>query len=173
LTGQLEKALKCMKEALPIYVTKGVEMTDVEMIAQVMHEMALVYQEKQDFKEAARVLNQELSVRQKIGQPEYPLIARTLNHLGVAEFELENNSRALKHLVEALTIYQQRGEQGVDCAEVLFNTGLVFEAVENYERAQDAFAECAIIYEERGFKTDHPFILMANEKLAQVSEFSN
>jgi tetratricopeptide (TPR) repeat protein len=173
LTGQLEKALKCLKEALPIYVAKGVEMSDVEMIAQVMHEMALIYQEKQDYKEAARVLNQELSVRQKIGQPEFPLIARTLNHLGMVEFEMENNSRALKHLVEALTIYQTRGEHGVDCAEVLFNAGLVFEAVENYERAQDAFAESARIYEERGFKEDHHFILMANEKLAQVSELNN
>jgi tetratricopeptide (TPR) repeat protein len=171
LTGQLEKALKCMKESLPIYVGKGVEMSDVEMIASVMHEMALIYQEKQDFQEAARVLNQELSVRRKIGQPEYPLIARTLNRLGVAEFELENNSRALKHLVDALTIYQQRGEHGVDCAEVLFNTGLVFAAVQNYERAMDAFAESARIYEDRGFKKDHPFIVLANEKLDEVSEF--
>jgi tetratricopeptide (TPR) repeat protein len=173
LTGQLEKALKCMKEALPIYVGKGVEMVDVEMIADVMHEMALVCQEKQDFREAARVLQQELSVRQKIGQPEFPLIARTLSHLGVVEFELKNNSRALKHLVEALTIYQQRGEHGVDCAEVLFNTGLVFEAVYNRERARDAFAESARIYEDRGFNKDHPFILMANEKLAQLSEGSD
>jgi tetratricopeptide (TPR) repeat protein len=173
LTGQLEKALKCMKESLPIYVGKGVEMSDVEMIASVMHEMALIYQEKLDFQEAARVLNQELSVRRKIGQPEYPLIARTLNRLGVAEFELENNSRALKHLVDALTIYQQRGEHGVDCAEVLFNTGLVFAAVQNYERAMDAFAESARIYEDRGYEKDHPFILMANEKLDEVSEFVN
>lgn len=171
LTGQMEKALKCMKEALPIYVGKGVEMADVEMIAEVMHEMALIHQEKQDFQEAARVLNQELSVRRKIGQPEYPLIARTLNHLGVVEFELKNNSRALKHLVDALTIYQQRGEHGVDCAEVLFNTGLVFEAVQNYDRAKDAFAESARIYEDRGFEKDHPFILMANEKMTEVSEF--
>jgi hypothetical protein len=29
-----------MKESLPIYVGKGVEMSDVEMIASVMHEMA-------------------------------------------------------------------------------------------------------------------------------------
>jgi tetratricopeptide (TPR) repeat protein len=171
LTGQMEKSLKCMKESLPIYVGKGVEMSDVEMIAQVMHEMALIYQEKQDFHEAARVLNQELSVRRKIGQPEFPLIARTLNHLGVVEFELQNNSRALKHLVDSLTIYQQRGELGVDCAEVLYNTGLVFGAVYNYERARDAFAESAWIYEDRGYTKDHPFILMANEKLAEVSQF--
>lgn len=169
-TGQLEKALKCMKEALPIYVGKGVEMYDVEMIAEVMHEMAVIYQEKKNFKEASRVYKQELTVRRKIGQPEFPLIARTLNLLGVVEYEMENHSHALKYLVESLTVFQQRGEHGIDCAEVLFSTGLVFQAVENNDRARDAFAESVRIYMDRGCYTeDHPFIVKANEKLAELS----
>ena len=168
-TGQLEKALKCMKESLPIYVGKGVEMYDVEMIAEVMHEMALINKEKKFFTEALRIFKQELSVRRKIGQPEFPLVARTLNQLGLIEYELKNNSRALRYLVEALTIYQERGEHGVDCAEVLVNAGLVFQSVKNQARAIDAFTEAARIFEERGYNEDNPHLATAKAGLAKMS----
>jgi tetratricopeptide (TPR) repeat protein len=169
-TGQSDKALKCMKEALPIFVGSGVEMHDVEMIAAVMHEMAMIHKEKKNFPEASRIFKQELAVRRKIGQPEYPMVARTLNYMGVTEYEMKNYSKALKHLVEALTIYQDRTEQGVDCAEVLFNTGLVFEAVTNKERALEAFTESARIFKARGYSMDHPHLKKANYKVTKLSK---
>jgi tetratricopeptide (TPR) repeat protein len=86
----------------------------------------------------------------------------------VAEFELRNNSRALKYLVEALTIFQERGKQGIECAEVLFNTGLVFDAVRNKERALEAYVEAARIFRERGYNSDHPHLRKANDKIEKV-----
>jgi hypothetical protein len=58
---------------------------------------------------------------------------RTLNRLGVAEFELENNSPRSQASGRRLDHLPQQREHGVDCAEVLFS--LVFAAVQNFERA--------------------------------------
>eukprot|EP00977_Amphora_coffeiformis_P000465 scaffold115_cov172-Amphora_coffeaeformis.AAC.11 len=167
-SGQQEKALKCMKEALPIYVSKGVEVVDVEMIAEVMHEMALINKEKHRYAESARILKQELGVRRKIGQAEFPMIARTLNHLGVAEYEMKNNNKSLKYFIEALTIYKDHAERSVECAEVLFNTGLCFESSRNKERAFDAYNEAARIFREHGYKDSHPHLAKAARKIARL-----
>ena len=136
-----------------------------------MHEMALVYKEKKHFNEAARIFKQELSVRRKIGQPEYPCIARTLNLLGLVEHEMRNNSRALKFLVESLSIYQQeRNGMGVECAQVLFNTGLVFNSVRNSNRAREAFSESLRIFKEQGLANDDPRILQTEKELAKLRQ---
>lgn len=169
-TGQLEKALKCMKEALPIFVGKGIEMQDVERIAEIMHEMALIYKEKKHYNEAARIFKQELSVRRKIGQPEFPWIARTLNLLGVTEYDMKNNSRALKYLVESLTIYQEKSEHGTECAEVLYNTGLVFAAVRNKDRALEAFTEAQRRFREQGATEEDPRMIHTGKEIAKLRE---
>ena len=168
-TGQIEKALKCLKEALPIYVKKSSKLSDVETIAEIMHELALINKEKKCHVDAARIFKQELDVRQRIGQAEYPTIARNLNHLGVAEYELANHTRALKYFVEALGIFQTEGEDSLDCAEVLFNTGLVFEAVKNNERALEAYVEAARIFEENGYERNHPHLTRAQHKVEKLS----
>jgi tetratricopeptide (TPR) repeat protein len=143
-------------------------MQDVEKIADIMSEMALIYKDKKHLSEATRIFKQELSVRRKIGQPEFPLIARTLNHLGLAEYEMKNNSRALKYLVEALTICQNQGEHGLDCAEILHNTGLVFVSVRNKERGLEAFCEAARLFEEHGLDESHPRVVSAKEEIAKL-----
>jgi tetratricopeptide (TPR) repeat protein len=167
-TGQLDKALKCMKEALPVFVNKASEVNDANLIAEIMHEMALINKEKKNHTDAARIFKQELGIRRKLGQPDFPVIARTLNHLGVAEYELGNSTRALKYLVEALTIFQGQGEESLDCGEVLFNTGLVFEAVRNNNRALEAFTESARIFADHGHGDDHPHLSKANHKIEKL-----
>ncbi|CAB9529984.1 Inherit from COG: repeat-containing protein [Seminavis robusta] len=168
-TNQLDKALKCMKEALPILVGKGKNIHDVDMIAEVMHEMALLYKAKRQLTEAAKIFKQELTVRRKIGQPDYPCIAKTLNHLGVTEYEMKMHRRALKHLLEVLTIFQERQEQGIDFAEALYNIGLVFEAVRNKERAYEAFLEAARVFKANGYANDHPHMTKAVNKVKRLA----
>jgi tetratricopeptide (TPR) repeat protein len=124
--------------------------------------------EKYRYSEAVRIFKQELGVRRKIGQPEYPLIARTLNHLGVTEYEMKNNNRALKYLIEALTIYKDNAERSTDCAEVLYNTGLVFEASRNKDRALEAYNEAVRIFRERGYTDEHPHVLKAVGKIDNI-----
>jgi len=168
-SNQLDKALKCMKEALPILVGKGKNIHDVDMIAEVMHEMALLYKAKRQLAESAKIFKQELTVRRKIGQPDYPCIAKTLNHLGVTEYEMKMHRKALKHLLEVLTIFQERQEQGVDFAEALYNIGLVFEAVQNKERAYEAFLEAVRVFKANGYAHDHPHMEKAVSKVKRLA----
>lgn len=172
-SGQYDKALKCLKEGLPIFVKKGVEMNDVEMVAEVMHEMALIHKERKKFLEASRIFKQELGVRRKIGQADYPMIARTLNHLGVTEYEMKNNNKSLKYLVEALTIFKDQAEGSVECAEVLFNTGLVFESSKNRERAMEAYEEAARIFKEHNYQDKHPHLAKALRKIEKLQAQKN
>lgn len=169
-TKQYDKSMKCLKEALPIFVGQGVEMNDVKMVAEIMHEMAMINQDRGHFQDAARIFKQELSVRRKIGQPEFPFAARTLKHLGAIEYQMKNYNRALKYLVEALTIYQDRGDQGVDCGEVLFHTGLVFQKVNNKDRALEAFVEAVRIFSDHNLPEDFPMLREANEKIEMIDQ---
>ena len=168
-SGQQDKAFKCMKQALNIYVGEGKDMHDVEMIAEVMHELAIIHKTNKNTADAIKTFKQEIAVRRKLGQPEYPLIAQTLNHLGVAEFEIMNHNRALNYFMEALTIYEKSGnDTGTDFAEVLYNTGLVFESIRSKQRAQDAFLEAARLFKENGYSDDHPHLSKAINKLLRL-----
>lgn len=166
-TKQYDKSLKCLKEALPIFVGQGVEMNDVKMVADIMHEMALVSLERGHFQDASRILKQELSVRRKVGQPEFPFAARTLKHLGVTEYTMKNYSKALKYLVEALAIHQERDDQGTECGEVLFHTGLVFYKVGNKERALEAFVEAVRVFSDHGLDK-YPLNIEANARIEEI-----
>jgi tetratricopeptide (TPR) repeat protein len=172
-SNQQDKAFKCMKQALNIYVGEGKDMHDVEMIAEVMHELAIIHKGNHNMGDAIKTFKQEIAVRRKLGQPEYPLIAQTLNHLGVAEFEIKNHNRALNYFMEALTIYEKRGTTlGTDFAEVLYNTGLVFESLRNRQRARDAFLEAARIFKENGYAETHPHYAKAIGKLKRLGHTS-
>lgn len=165
LTAQHEKALKCLKEALPIFVGQGAEVDDVKMVADIMHEMAMVNHDRGNHKDAARIFKQELSVRRKIGQPSVPFISRTLLFMGIADYSMKNYNQALKHLVEALALFQERGDEGLDCAKVLYYTGLVFEKVDNPSRAMEALAEAIRLFEDNDVDSDSKIMLHAHDKV--------
>ncbi|KAG7340127.1 tetratricopeptide repeat protein [Nitzschia inconspicua] len=171
-SNQQDKAFKCMKQSLNIYVGEGKDMHDVEMIAEVMHELAIIHKANHNMGDAIKTFKQEIAVRRKLGQPEYPFIAQTLNHLGVAEFEVKNHNRALNYFMEALAIYEKRGTTlGTDFAEVLYNTGLVFESLRNRQRARDAFLEAARIFKENGYSESHPHYAKAIGKLRRFGHY--
>ena len=81
---------------------------------------------------------------------------------------MKNNNRSLKYLIEALTIYKDHAERSVECAEVLFNTGLVFESSRNKDRAMDAYSEAARIFREHGYKDNHPHLVKATRKIERL-----
>jgi tetratricopeptide (TPR) repeat protein len=168
-SGQQEKAFKCMKQSLNIYVGEGKDMHDVEMIAEVMHELAIMHKANNNTADAIKTFKQEIAVRRKLGQPEYPLISQTLNHLGVAELESRNHNKALAYFMEALTICEKKGRSsGTDFAEVLYNTGLVFESLRNKQRAYDAFVEAARVFKMNGYNESHPHLSKAASKLKRL-----
>ena len=168
-SNQEDKAFKCMKQALNIYVGEGKDIHDVEMIAEVMHELAIIHKSNHNNGDAIKTFRQEIAVRRKLGQPEYPSIAQALNHLGVTEFEIKNHNRALNYFMEALTIYEKRGTSpGTDFAEVLYNTGLVFESLRNKQSARNAFLKAARIFKENGFIESHPHYTKAVGKLKRL-----
>eukprot|EP00536_Pseudo-nitzschia_multiseries_P007244 jgi/Psemu1/256085/estExt_Genewise1Plus.C_1670050 len=167
-SNQRDKAFKCIKQALNIYVGEGKEIHDVQMIAEVMHELAVIHKANHNMGDAVKTFKQEIAVRRKLGQPEYPFIAQALNHLGTAEFEVKNHNRALNYFMEALAIYEKKRAEtasrsqsgtalrGTDQAEVLYNTGLVFESLRNNKRARNAFLEAARVFKDNGYSLSHP-----------------
>ena len=169
-TKQYDKALKCLKEALPIFVGQGVEMNDVKMVAEIMHEMAMINEDRGHYEDASRIYKQELSVLRKIGQPEYPFAARTLKHLGITEYKLNNYTRSLKYLVEALAIYQKHNERGLECADVLVHTGVVFYKVDNKDRAMDALKEAVNIYTSQKLKEDNVLFQEASKYISLMEQ---
>jgi tetratricopeptide (TPR) repeat protein len=169
-TKQYDKALKCLKEALPIFVGQGVEMNDVKMVAEIMHEMALINEDRGHYQDAARIFKQELSVLRKIGQPEFPFAARTLKHLGITEYYLKNYSRSLKYFVEALSIYQNHNDQGLECADVLVHSGFVFYKVDNMDRAKEVFQEAVRIYGNHKTRENYPLLHDAKDYIRMIDQ---
>jgi tetratricopeptide (TPR) repeat protein len=166
-SNQYDKAFKCIKQALNIYVGEGKDIHDVQMIAEVMHELAIVHKANHNMVDAIKTFQQEIAVRRKLGQPEYPFIAQALNRIGVTEFEIKNYNRALNYFTEALAIYEKKRAEapgnvadgsvpGTEYAEALYNTGLVFETLRNKQRAHNAFIEAARIFKENGNSKSHP-----------------
>jgi len=165
-SNQHDKAFKCIKQALNIYVGEGKDIHDVQMIAEVMHELAIIHKANHNMGDAIKTFQQEIAVRRKLGQSEYPFIAQALNHVGVTEFEIKNYHRALNYFTEALTIYEKKRSEtpgakaedavlGTEVAEALYNTGLVFETLRNKQRARNAFLEAARIFKENGIPKSH------------------
>ena len=140
-------------------------MHDLQMIAEVMHELAVIHKANNNMGDAIKTFQQEIAVRRKLGQPEYPFIAQALNHIGVTEFEMKNYNRALNYFSEALAIYEKKkaeksGGNGsipdTEYAEALYNIGLVFETLRSKQRARDAFMEAARVFRESGHSISHP-----------------
>lgn len=150
--NQPDKAMKCMKQALSIYVGKGKDMNDVGMIAEVMHEMALIHRSKGQLADALKIFKQELAIREKMGDRERYQVAITLHHIGVAELELKNNTKALNFFMEALAMFEKISDQvGADFAETLYCTGIVFEASRHQERAEEAYEESIKMFQSLGY----------------------
>jgi len=126
-------------------------MDDVGMIAEVMHEMAVIHRCKGQLHDAIKIFKQELSIRQKMGERELHQVAVTLHHLGTTELEMRNNTKALNFFMEALQIYEKTNEEvGVDFAETLYCTGIVFDATKHHDRAREAYEEAVKLFESEG-----------------------
>jgi tetratricopeptide (TPR) repeat protein len=148
---QQDKAMKCMKQALSIYVGEGKDMHDVGMIAEVMQEMAFIHRSKGQLNDAIKIFKQVLTIRQKMGEQELHRVADTLFHLGTTELELKNHTKALNFFMEALNIYEKTSNEiGVDFAKTLYCTGIVFDASRHHERAQEAYAEAIKVFLSQG-----------------------
>ena len=149
--SQQDKAMKCMKQALSIYVGEGKDMHDVGMISEVMQEMAFIHRSKGKLNDAVKIFKQVLTIRQKMGAQERHRVAETLFHLGTAELEMKNNTKALNYFMDALTIYEKASDEvGVDFAKTLYCTGIVFDASRHHERAQEAYNEAIKVFLSQG-----------------------
>lgn len=155
LNQQPDKARKCMKQALSIYVGKDSEMNDIGMIADIMHEMALNSITTGDLAGGVKILKQELGIRKKIGKSENSNIARTLYHLGTTEIQLRNFNKASNFFMDALAIYEKTDDEvGISFARTLYCTGIVFEATRDPTSAEEAFIESVKILKGAGLSED-------------------
>ena len=170
-TGDLAKATKCLKLALTLCIgAKGKDgMQDAGTVAHVMHELGIIHQLNGRTKDAIKVFQQELIVRKKMEQGELPQAARTLFYLGTAKYDLGDHPAALSFLTEALEIYEKlEDDLGMDFAETLFSTGLVFKTTKHDEKARQAFFESLKLFYAHGLGRDHELVKMATAKLKEL-----
>ena len=153
--SQPDKALKCMKQALAIYIGEGKNIQEVEMIPEVMREMALTHKSNGQVGEAIKIFKQELTIRQKMGEEsERSKVAKTLQNLGNSELELRNHTKAINYFMEALAMYEKLDDVlSIDFAETLYCTGKVFEATQHDDSAKEAFLEALQIFRIHGADT--------------------
>jgi len=166
--GHHQKALRCMKHSLSIYVAEGKDMKDVAKIAEVMHEMALIHQSKRALLDACKVLKQEVAIRQKMGKSELPQVVKTLNLLGMTELNLKNNKSALKHFMEALAICEKKPGLEMVFGETLLNTGLALKESGHKQRAKEAFIEAFKIFKKEGLSKDHKLVADIVKEMTRV-----
>lgn len=169
--GDLNKASKCLKLALTLCVgANGGNTRDSATIAHIMHELGVIHQLNGNTKDAVKVFQQELVIRRKMGASELPQVARTLFHLGTAKHDLGECPSALSDLNEALGIYEKLGDNlGMDFAETLFSTGLVFMTTKKEnEKALEAFLESLRLFYAHGLANDHELVQMATDKLKEL-----
>jgi len=166
--GHHQKALRCMKHSLSIYVAEGKDMKDVAKIAEVMHEMALIHQSKRALLDACKVLKQEVAIRQKMGKSELPQVVKTLNLLGITELNLKNNKSALKHFMEALAICEKRPGMQMLFGETLLNTGLALKESNHKQRANEAFLEAFKIFKKEGLSNQHKLVADTVKEMTRI-----
>lgn len=168
-TGDLNKASKCLKLALTLCIgAKGSTMRESSTIAHIMHELGVIHQLNGRTKDAIKVFKQELVVRKKMSK-EDPAVARTLFYLGTAKYDIGDYTPALTYLTEALSIYEKNSDNfGMDFAETLFSTGLVFKTTKHDERARQAFLESLKLFYAHGLGNDHELVKMATTKLKEL-----
>jgi tetratricopeptide (TPR) repeat protein len=164
--GNLEKATKCLKQSLTIYLQTS---SDVQKVAQVMHNLGIVHQLRGAAKEAVKVFKQELNIRRKIGPSELPQVARSLFYLGTAKYDQNDYPSALAFLTEALSVYEKLdSDLGLDFAEALFSTGLVLKAMRQDDRARHSFLESLKLFHAHGLGNDHELVKMATAKVTEM-----
>jgi len=166
--GHHQKALRCMKHSLSIYVAEGKDMKDVAKIAEVMHEMALIHQSKRALLDACKVLKQEVAIRQKMGKSELPQVVKTLNLLGITELNLKNHKSALKHFMEALAICEKRPGMEMLFGETLLNTGLALKESGHKQRANEAFIEAFKIFKNEGLSKNHKLVSATVKEMTRI-----
>lgn len=168
--GENKRAMKCMNHALALCVAEGNDMRDDERTAETMHEIALLHAIMGKPSEARKFFKQEISIRQQMGPSELPQTAKSLNCLGVFEYNEKNHARALNCFMEALAAFEKTEGHAIDFGEALFNAGLALKARGHRQRASEAFVESFNIFKNHGLKDDHPLFVKA---AAEVSLMKN
>eukprot|EP00542_Grammatophora_oceanica_P019146 CAMPEP_0194027342 /NCGR_PEP_ID=MMETSP0009_2-20130614/1503_1 /TAXON_ID=210454 /ORGANISM="Grammatophora oceanica, Strain CCMP 410" /LENGTH=765 /DNA_ID=CAMNT_0038666377 /DNA_START=7 /DNA_END=2304 /DNA_ORIENTATION=- len=168
-TGQADKAIKCMKQALAIYVGEGKNMRDVGMIANVMREMALIHKKKGQLGDALKMLKQELTIRNKMGDQHQCEKAKTYYHLGNVEQSQRNTVKALNYLMESLSIYEKlKDSSSMDFANTLYSTGQVFDSSRHPERAKEAYVEARKLFQKHDVPDSDPKMVLINKRCKEL-----
>jgi tetratricopeptide (TPR) repeat protein len=166
--GDLEKATKCLKQSLTIYVQEKT-VSNIEKVAQVLHELGIVHQLRNQARGALKTFKQELAIRRKMGPEELPKVARTLFYLGTVKYDRNDYPAALSFLTEAVSIYETLDDGvGLDFAETLVSIGLVFKATRHADRACQAFLKSLKLFQSNGLGSDHELVKMAAAKLNEL-----
>ena len=111
---------------------------------------------------------QALAIRRKSLPPDHPLIADSLNNLGVVQRELREYAAAKQSHEQALAILRKSlPPDHPDIAQSLNNLGLVQDALREYAAAKQSLEQALAIF-RKSLPPDHPLIATCLNNLGAV-----
>lgn len=162
LINEDQKNLASYKEALRDAEKKA----DKRGIAKALHDLAAIYQEQGDYKEAIRLYNESLNIRTK--SRDKSGMAIILSNLGGIYKELGDFEKAKKFYGNALEIDEKAlGPDHPTVARDINNLGSILQDLGDLENAKKNFQR-ALEIDERAFGQDHPNVAIRLNNLGSV-----
>lgn len=143
--GHLEESLKYFKQILPIY-EKHLPLNDM-LIASYDNNVALLYQEMDDHKEACKYLEKALEIATQHENTENE-VATTHANLGISLVRVLRTDEGIEHLKEAIRIYEALGDLGYHYSAALSGMGEAMYCKDNYDEAIAYYERAAKVIKE-------------------------
>jgi len=147
--GDYKKALENSQKAYDIYSKEGKTAKD-KKIAQVLSNIAAMYQTTGDFDESFSFFDKAIDASKQVGWEE--LVYLNYSNKSVLFIATGQYDKALEILNRTLEYNQRRGIRRA-LSRNLFNIGAVYQAKGLFNKAHDNFKKCLEYFEEIGNKT--------------------
>lgn len=149
--GELEEAMKDYNQVFTIYEGQ-VPQVDFRY-AELYNNVALLYQEMEQYDMATRCLEQALVIVRQMPGKEFQT-AITLANLGSSELQEKRQEQAEEHLKEAITLFQSMNITDTHMAAALAAMGEACYLKKQFEAAEDYYSQALQMIESYVGKTD-------------------
>ena len=145
--GKYDEALSAEEKSLAMFEqTVGEDSTDV---ADIVNEIALIYDDKGDYPKAALNYNRALGIYEKIYGAEHPFVASVLNNIGAISRATGDFEKAEASYRRALTIDEKKfGAENLKVSTILGNLAYLYYVKGEYSRAEEPYRRALAIEEK-------------------------
>jgi CHAT domain-containing protein len=132
-------------------IVERIEETDSILYASLLHNLADIRRQKQDFDGAENLLRRSLVIGEKLRGPESYYVSTTFQNLGVVAVERKDYTAAEAFYTRALSIRERMvGPEHTDVAQLLNNLANVYRATGDHARSLQTYFRALRIWEQAG-----------------------